>query len=113
MEDPHVTLRVPQELILAVALDDIPAHTDDPQRHRRPPIRPRHHHAPVAATQGTARRAFLLEPGAAPMSIALGRSTAAPASGGSSHAWTITGPAGVRRSRSVPGNPSARSATAS
>ena len=30
---PHVTLGIPQELILVLALNDISAHADDPQRH--------------------------------------------------------------------------------
>src|SRR3954466_689010 len=33
-------LRVPPELIVVAALDDIPARADDPQRHRRPPAQP-------------------------------------------------------------------------
>ena len=37
VQDAHVGLRVPPELVVVVALDDIPAHADDPQRHRQPP----------------------------------------------------------------------------
>src|SRR6266568_141395 len=35
----HVALRVPPQLVVVAALDDIPAHADDPERHRQPPGR--------------------------------------------------------------------------
>src|SRR3954447_16045513 len=37
VQDAHVALRIPPELVVVVAPDDVPAHADDPQRHRRPP----------------------------------------------------------------------------
>src|SRR5207344_3450745 len=40
VQDAHMALRVPPELVVVVALDDIPAHADDPQRHRQPPGQP-------------------------------------------------------------------------
>ena len=56
VQDAHVTLRIDPELIVVVALDDIPAHADDPQRHRQPPIHPLRSSRPVVEGARTARR---------------------------------------------------------
>src|SRR6266571_2720144 len=40
VQDPHMTLRVPPQLLIVIAPDDIPAHANDPQRHRQPPGQP-------------------------------------------------------------------------
>src|SRR5207247_11167585 len=40
VQDAHMALRVLPELVVVAALDDVPAHADDPQRHRQPPGQP-------------------------------------------------------------------------
>ena len=40
VQDTHMLLRVPPQLVVIVAPNDIPAHADDPQRHRQPPGQP-------------------------------------------------------------------------
>src|SRR5918993_1221927 len=50
VQDAHVALRVPPELVVIVALNDIPARTDKPQRHRQPPG-----HSAAIFTRGSSR----------------------------------------------------------
>jgi hypothetical protein len=37
MQNAHMILHVPPQLVLVSALNDIPAHADDPRRHHQPP----------------------------------------------------------------------------
>ena len=55
VQDAHMVLRVPPELVVVVALDDIPAYADEPQRHRLPPDRPEPTSARQSNPRGTAR----------------------------------------------------------